>query len=386
MKIAYICCSYGLTIYAIQAATLRTFLQKNLNETIDVITSNCNCFYTNTSSAIKSLFNYKEFLNIKDSSFIMMPHFRLQEASTPGGFLRMAYRSFSEPARGYLYAKKTQNYDVVHFFQSSESFGYEALKHFLRFSTKGKKVITIYRLCSVQKENPSLNKIYNTADAVIVSTQFMKKTLCQSGVMENKIHVIPYGAHIQKNGGQQRSGAIMFSGSPLINVKGFEYLAPALKILKQEGHPIQLTMHGYYMKGHKEWAGEVAKKAGIEDLILMTKFDTEEALRHAYQRSMCSLIPYTDYPGDFPMVMAMSSGTPIIATNCMGMDEYINGAGISVEPHSVSALADALRKVISSNLLREQMSAQGKKIAETVFAWDVVAGKTLNVYTTLSNS
>jgi glycosyltransferase involved in cell wall biosynthesis len=172
----------------------------------------------------------------------------------------------------------------------------------------------------------------------------------------------------------------MFAGSPLINVKGFEYLAPALKILKDEGKKIQLKLHGYYMPGHQEWAQEIAKKEGIEDLITWLYCSSEDELIDAYQGSMCSVIPYTDYSGAFPATMALATGTPVIASDLMGIPEYVNGNGMVVKGRSVDELSTALRKIYTDDTLRATMSQNALKTARGKYNFSNIARKTTDIY------
>jgi glycosyltransferase involved in cell wall biosynthesis len=294
--------------------------------------------------------------------------------------MRYIYRSLSETMRGYYYAKHSKAYDFAHFHQSGEAFGYDALKWFLRFNKTSKKIVSIHSLSPIQKEKPKVNTLYNLSDAVITNTEYMKEKLVDWGVNETKLHVVPYGAIIKTLSEKPRSGAIMFAGSPLINVKGFEYLAPALKILKNEGTTIQLKLHGYYMPGHQEWAQEIAKKEGIEDIITWLSFSSEQELFDGYQSSMCSVIPYTDYSGAFPAIMAMATGTPVIASDAMGIPEYVNGNGIVVKSRSVSELVDALRKIYNDDTLRQTLEKKGIKLAEEKYCFEDIAKNIIEIY------
>jgi len=369
-----------MRIYAIQASHLRNSLENIMNEKIKVITSNCACYYTSIPAVFTSLFNYKKSLTNSRASFISFPYFQIKKGSSIGYIVRAFYGKMSDPVRGYAFAKATADFDIAHFHQSGEAFGYDSLKYFFKFANKNKKVVTIYRLSPIQKEKPETNNIYNSADAIIVSTEYSKKMLSEFGVKTQKIHVIPYGAMLPSIASKKRDGAIMFAGSPLINVKGFEYLAGALKILKDEGTPLRLKLHGYYMAGHREWAIDIAKKEGIEDLLEWLSFGSEDELIAAYQSSLVCVIPYTDYPGCFPVTVAMANAVPVITTNSMGIPEYINSAGLIVRTKSVEELASALRRIVNEEELRTSLGNKGRLIAEQRFAWPVIAQNVFAVY------
>ena len=381
MKIAYIACWCKMRIYAIQTSHLKENIEKQLENKIKLITSNCGCFYSNFKDAFTSLSNYENLLTDTDVSFFKLPHFRYHaQKSLASRLMRLAYRGLSEPLRGYYFAKHTKEFDIVHFHQSADAFGYHALKYFLKFNNTSKKIVTIHSFSETQKEKPEVNSLYNLADAVITNTEYLKEKLTGWGVNEKKVHVVPYGSIITPPKNKPRSGAIMFAGSPLINVKGFEYLAPALKTLKDEGKHIQLKLHGYYMPGHQEWAQEIAKKEGIEDLLIWLSCNSEDDLIDAYQGSMCSVIPYTDYSGAFPATMALGTGTPVIASDLMGIPEYVNGNGMVVKGKSVDELSTALRKMYTDDALQTTMSQNALKTANEKYSFSYIARKTTDIY------
>jgi glycosyltransferase involved in cell wall biosynthesis len=280
MKIAFIACWCHLRIYAIQASHLREHLEKQLKTKIKVITSNCGCYHPSLMEIFTSLFTYKKLLtDRRDISFIKLPHLRSKSGLTAGNCMRNVFRSFAEPFRGYLYSTYTKDHDIVHFHQSNDAFGYDALSWLLRLNRRAKKIVTIYGLSPKQKEHPELNELYNATDAVIVSTEYLKNILVEHGVEPAKIHVIPYGAILAPlDNNKARNGLIMFSGAPLIDVKGFQYLAPALRLVKERGNHINLKLHGFYMPGHKEWAHAIATKEGVEDMITWLNISSEDEL------------------------------------------------------------------------------------------------------------
>lgn len=369
-----------MRIYPIQMSHIRLALERLIGQRIDVVTSNCGCFYGDLRSAIASLSNYGEVLTDKEVTFIKLPHFRMKKGLSSGSLLRAIYRFFSELYRGMKYARLTRGKDIVHFHQSADAFGHESLRWFLRFAKPARTVVTVYRFAPAQTERPWINVFYNSADAVIVSTEHAKRFLVEAGVHDNRVHVVPYGATLESMEGTKRQGAIMFAGSPLVDVKGFQYLAPALKLLRDSGTELRLKMHGYYTPGQKEWAVEVAQKHEVADLIDWVGFANEQELIKAYQSSQLCVIPYTEYSGCFPVTLAMANGTPVVATDAMGIPEYTNGAGLIVKAGSAEDLAVGIRKVLSDPALQARMATAGREIAEKRFGWDTLARKVLDVY------
>jgi glycosyltransferase involved in cell wall biosynthesis len=380
MKIAFISCWCDLRIYAIQAFHLKKHLERMIEDEIRLVTSNCNCYNTSFKSTLTSPLNYKYLLTDTVDYFVRVPHIRQKEGSNVGKFARRLYRNTSESLRGRLYLKAISDCDIVHFHQSSDAFGYGSVVYFLKHEKRMKKVVSIHNLSPEQWRDSRLNLAYNMADAVIVPNNYFKDVLSRSEVDPAKIHVIPYGATLDPIGGMQREGAIMFAGSPLINVKGLEYLAPALRLLKEENTVIPLKLHGFHMAGHKEWADDIIRKERIEDLVEWKNVTSEDELQTAYQSSKICIVPYTDYPGSFPVTLAMANALPVVVSDAMGMHECVDGSGLIVKAKSTKELVSALRQIISDEELRHTKGKKGRKFAEEHFAWPIIAEKTLAVY------
>jgi glycosyltransferase involved in cell wall biosynthesis len=380
MKVTFISCWCNLRIYAIQAFHLKKHLESIINDEIRLITSNCNCYNTSLKSTLVSPLDYKGLLTCEADYFVRVPHLRSKEGSSIGRLLRRLYRNVSEPLRGRLYLRAVSDCDIVHFHQSNDAFGYGAVAYFLEHVKDKKKVVSIHNLSPEQWRESKLNLTYNMADAVIVTNNYFKDVLSASGVDPRKIHIIPYGAALEPVNGEKREGAIMFAGSPLINVKGFEYLASALRLLKEENTIVPLKLHGFHMAGHKEWADNIIKEERIEDLVEWKNISSEEELMNAYRSSQICIVPYTNYPGSFPVTMAMANAVPVVVSDSMGISECVDGAGMVVKSRSPEELASALKEIMSNEELRLSKGDKARRYAESNFAWPIVAEKTLAVY------
>ena len=253
----------------------------------------------------------------------------------------------------------------------------------LKRKNGGKTVVTVHSLSPVQHDTPEVNALYNTADALIVNTNHLRRKLVSLGVAEGKIHVIPYSGTVRPDNGCVREGAVLFGGAYLIKVKGFEFIVPALKRLRDTGIPIRLSVLGNFNPGHKDWGEEIVREHGVEDLVLWKNFHSEEDLYQEHERSLFSLIPYTNNAGSFPVTISMATGTPVIATTELGTAEYLHDSGLIVKSRSVEALENAMRTLMLDESLRRKLGLRARMIAEQEYAWDVVAGKTLKLYEAL---
>lgn len=76
---------------------------------------------------------------------------------------------------------------------------------------------------------------------------------------------------------------------------------------------------------------------------------------------------------------AMACATPVIAAQQSATGEVVGDAGLLVDAYSVSAIADAIRRLVSEDSLHDELSARGQKRAAQ-FTWERCAAETYAVY------
>jgi glycosyltransferase involved in cell wall biosynthesis len=79
-----------------------------------------------------------------------------------------------------------------------------------------------------------------------------------------------------------------------------------------------------------------------------------------------------------PALEAMAIGTPVLTSNTSSLPEVVGEAGLLVDPLSVDAIADGLRRLASGAELRRDLAARGLDRART-FTWERAASQTLDV-------
>jgi glycosyltransferase involved in cell wall biosynthesis len=75
----------------------------------------------------------------------------------------------------------------------------------------------------------------------------------------------------------------------------------------------------------------------------------------------------------------MASGTPVITSTTSSLPEVAGDAAITVEPTDASALANALRAILSDGELRRRMRSQGMARAAE-FTWERTAEQMKQVF------
>jgi glycosyltransferase involved in cell wall biosynthesis len=105
-----------------------------------------------------------------------------------------------------------------------------------------------------------------------------------------------------------------------------------------------------------------------------------EPLLHELYRGATALVYPSRYEGfGLPVLEAMASGTPVIASRAASIPEVLGEAGILLDPDDERGWMDAIAKVVNDEALRARMKAAGLARAST-FTWARTARATMDVY------
>ena len=151
-------------------------------------------------------------------------------------------------------------------------------------------------------------------------------------------------------------------------------------------HHSSLTTHlalvGKAFEGETNEAEEIRKlikELQIEDKVHILGFVPDEDLVKIYNLAEVYCQP-SFYEGfGFPVLEAMSCGTPVVAGRTQALVEIGEGAALFVDPKNVQDVARGIERVISDSNLRKGLIAAGLKKAKE-FDWRKTAYKTVNVY------
>jgi glycosyltransferase involved in cell wall biosynthesis len=80
-----------------------------------------------------------------------------------------------------------------------------------------------------------------------------------------------------------------------------------------------------------------------------------------------------------PLLEAMASGTPVLASHEASIPEVLGGAGLLLDPNDVAVWRDAIIRVVNDESLRDDLRARGLARAAN-YTWQRTARLTLDVY------
>lgn len=136
--------------------------------------------------------------------------------------------------------------------------------------------------------------------------------------------------------------------------------------------------------GRKAWMNSdmeaVFKKMKHADKIVFTGYKDVDALQKLTASAFACLYPSLFEGFGVPMLEAMTSGVPVIASNVSVMPEIVGDAGILVDPTSIESTVEGMKELVEDETVRLQAIERGLERSKQ-FSWDDSAS---HIFDTLS--
>lgn len=169
-------------------------------------------------------------------------------------------------------------------------------------------------------------------------------------------------------------------------LKGIDTILEALRILRDE-HPEDLDIMTLHIVGGDASEPEIlrlrerCKVLGLDDVIAFVGARDHTALPTYYSAAEALIMP-SDYES-FGMVAleAMSSGTPVIASQVGGLAFLIQDdqTGVHVPVRDPNALAQAIHAILTDEAHRNTLGQQARSAAQA-YSWPQIAERLLNIF------
>jgi glycosyltransferase involved in cell wall biosynthesis len=213
------------------------------------------------------------------------------------------------------------------------------------------------------------------ADRVLTVSERTKRDLVEHyRIAEGKIVVTPNGVDpIFRPGGgaPERSPYALFVGG----IQPRKDPLSAIEALGLLNGDLGLVLVGAEKRGGDEVRSAI-RRLGLEQRVELTGHLEREELAALYRGAACLVFP-SRYEGfGLPVVEAMASGTPVVATATGAVPEVAGDAAVLVEPGDPAALAAGIEQAIAE---RDRLVAAGLERASR-FSWAETARLTLAVY------
>ena len=328
------------------------------------------------------------------------PHSRVVD---PGSTHFLPLTGFSAirryASRYVLYPRRVRRMraDVLHVLD--HSYG-----HMLLANNQRPSVVTVHDLLpaiSVRKGSATIKERFRNwlltrvlkglrrADAFIVGTEWIRTELAEFIGDEHRIHIVPFGvdpaflepppilrAALRRRSGIPDDAFVILHVGSLGPRKNLPAVLRSLAALRAAGIPAWLLQVGGALSD--EQTADIGA-LGLREWVTLLGSTREDVLRSAYGAADVLLFPSLYEGFGFPVLEAMASGLPVIASAAGALPEVGGDGAVIVEGHETEPYVTALRQVLDNPSWRDQLVARGR-IRAQAFTWEAAARKTAEVY------
>jgi glycosyltransferase involved in cell wall biosynthesis len=272
----------------------------------------------------------------------------------------------------------------------------------LLLPTRGRKVVTVYDLFFLdqpEKADREARRVFSRrigrsladADGVLTISEFTRRALLTRFPLdERKVRAtrLGLGAIFREEPAEEALAArrtalalperfLLFVGA-IEPRKNLPNLLSALDLLRRRGLETSLVVVGR----DGEDSAAVRKRLvelGLERAVRFLGYRPEREIRDLYR--LASVFVYPSFSEGFglPVVEAMASGVPIVASAAGALPEVGGEAVQYVRPDDPEDIAGRIAEVLSDGALARRLTAAGR-VRASQYSWEKTAAETLAFY------
>lgn len=234
------------------------------------------------------------------------------------------------------------------------------------------------------------------ANAIVTDSASTRRDVVQMlGVGESRVHVVypAADADFLPRSQEEQSAFRESKGLPKHYVLHVGTLEPRKNVdvlIRAFGDVVRRERlpHSLVLVGGKGWMTQAIQDAiaesGVGDRLLMPGYVAREELPLWYSCADVLVYP-TSYEGfGYPVLEAMASGTPVIASDTSSLPEVVGAAGVLVPPRAVDQLSSAMAQLLTDPGNSDAMRERGLKQAAR-FSWSDSVGTCIKLYQALGS-
>ncbi|MDX6611841.1 MAG: hypothetical protein QOD75_1027 [Blastocatellia bacterium] len=148
--------------------------------------------------------------------------------------------------------------------------------------------------------------------------------------------------------------------------KNHARLVQALALLRQEhGLKIPIVFSGFYAGEIREatynYVMKLAHQLGVQDQIHYIGYVPDEDMPGLYAGAVSLTMPTFFGPTNIPTLEAWAFNCPVLTSDVRGIREQTGDAALLVNPLSVEAIADGIRRLATDQDLRSTLARRGQE-------------------------
>ena len=254
-------------------------------------------------------------------------------------------------------------------------------------------IYTLFDLC--HRDNPEFpevraNRIFefreknfyknlSRAIAILVESDLGKKNaIFRYRLDDDRVHVFPIGAgpSIDSKKIQINNESIsqnidikkkynlkfdyIFYPAQFWAHKNHIYILKALNVLKKDSSIKLGAIFSGSDQGNLSYIKNMTKKFNLEDQVIFTGFVPNEEINILYSQSLALVMPTYFGPTNMPPLEAFKLNIPVIYSDLPGSRDQVKDAALLLDLSDPNSLVLNLKKLLSSNELRNTLVAKGK--------------------------
>jgi len=217
------------------------------------------------------------------------------------------------------------------------------------------------------------------SDRIIAVSRFTARQVMHVlGVEEARVRVVHHGVRPPAETGVAREKIVLHVGA----IQHRKNVSRLVDAFEQVDTGWRLVLAGSAGYGVAEIAARIAASRSRERIV-MPGYVPQAKLADWYARAMIFAFPSLDEGFGMPVLEAMASGTPVIASNRSAIPEVAGDAAWLVDPEDTEELAGALVALTRDPERRADLSRRGLARAAE-FTWAEAVEKTWQVYRELA--
>ena len=142
--------------------------------------------------------------------------------------------------------------------------------------------------------------------------------------------------------------------------KNHIYILKALDILKSESSISLGAIFSGSDQGNLSYIKDMTKKYNLENQIRFAGFVSNEEINYLYSQSLALVMPTYFGPTNIPPLEAFKLNVPVLYSDLPGLRDQVNDAALLLNLNDPKSLVVNLKKLLSSNELRDILIAKGK--------------------------
>ena len=220
-------------------------------------------------------------------------------------------------------------------------------------------------------------KLARNADLLASMSEEQKKRIVKSGIPAKKVNVIYQGIDANRYKPSAEKEKYILYVAKFLPRKNQLNLLKAFKLINDAHPEMRLVLVGPKSGGYTgnklrttDYYEECKSfiQQNLTGAVIHYEDISEEKLISLFQHALLYCMPSTEEGFGMSLLEAMAAGCACIVNNVAPLTEVIGDAGVLVNANRYTDLADAMKKIIENEGLRQSLQEKARNRAREVFS------------------